>query len=56
MREVRLAAGAIAVFAAALAVFLGMALGYQWLHARYVHPLKVVPVKIELPDLLTTRV
>jgi len=49
MRFVRVAAGALAVFALGMAVALGLALTYQWAYARYVWPLRVVPIRIELP-------
>lgn len=56
MRFLRVAAGSLTVFAVGMAVALALALAYQWAYARYVYPMKMVPVRIDLPDLMTTAI
>lgn len=49
---VRVVVGAVGAFAIALAVFLSLALAYQWAYAKWVYPMKRVSVTIKAPDLL----
>lgn len=55
MQFLKVAAGSLAVFAAGIAVALALALAYQWAHARWVLPMKRVPVEIRLPDLMLSE-